>query len=84
MAAITTGRTSIFIAHRLSTIVDADQIMVLKHGRIIEKGTHHSLLSNPDSYYAELWANQHKVALGDAMATDEMLSSGGPDEEEEI
>ncbi|XP_072022465.1 iron-sulfur clusters transporter ABCB7, mitochondrial-like [Amphiura filiformis] len=67
MSSITKGKTSVFIAHRLSTIVDADQIMVLKHGRIVESGTHYSLLSNSNSYYAELWTNQHKVAMGDAI-----------------
>lgn len=61
MQQITKGRTSLFIAHRLSTILDADEILVLKHGRIVDRGTHHSLLSKKDGYYAELWANQNRV-----------------------
>ncbi|XP_076352040.1 ATP binding cassette subfamily B member 7 isoform X1 [Tachypleus tridentatus] len=54
------GRTSIFIAHRLSTVVDADDIVVLEGGRVVERGTHHSLLSNPDSLYTHLWFKQHE------------------------
>ncbi|PIK34961.1 putative ATP-binding cassette sub-family B member 7, mitochondrial [Apostichopus japonicus] len=62
MKQISTGRTSLFIAHRLSTILDADEILVLKHGRVVDRGTHHSLLSNPNGYYSELWANQNRAA----------------------
>jgi ABC-type multidrug transport system fused ATPase/permease subunit len=47
------NRTSIVIAHRLSTIVHADQILVLDHGQIIERGTHDELLSL-DRKYAQL------------------------------
>ena len=52
-------RTSLFIAHRLSTIADADEINVLKEGRVIEKGTHHSLLLDDNSFYSKLWSSQH-------------------------
>ncbi|WP_108669302.1 ABC transporter ATP-binding protein [Peribacillus acanthi] len=45
------GRTTIAIAHRLSTIQDADQILVLHHGQIVERGTHHELLNNKGLYY---------------------------------
>ena len=54
------GRTSIFIAHRLSTITDADEIFVLGNGRVIEKGTHQSLISKPSSLYFTLWQKQNE------------------------
>ena len=63
MKSVTRGRTSIFIAHRLSTIVDADEILVIDNGRVVERGSHYVLLSNPDSMYSMLWNNQNKVAL---------------------
>jgi ATP-binding cassette subfamily B protein len=51
------GRTSLVIAHRLSTIVDADQILVLRRGRIVERGTHEDLLTARGEY-AALWRRQ--------------------------
>jgi ATP-binding cassette subfamily B protein len=52
-----TGRTSIVIAHRLSTVKDADQIIVLEHGVIVERGTHEELV-NASGLYSELYARQ--------------------------
>lgn len=49
-----TGRTTITIAHRLSTIKDADQIIVMSKGVILETGTHDQLLSDPDGAYSAL------------------------------
>lgn len=52
------GRTTIAIAHRLSTIADADQIIVMSNGKIVEKGTHASLLGDPNGVYTGLVALQ--------------------------
>jgi len=51
------GRTTILIAHRTSTVRDADQIVVLKEGSIIECGTHEELLER-GGYYADLYQKQ--------------------------
>jgi len=55
------GRTTLVIAHRLSTIVDADQILVMRRGRIAERGDHASLLANGGEY-AALWRRQTREA----------------------
>jgi len=57
----TTNRTSICIAHRLTTVIDADEIFVLKEGRIVERGTHLDLLATVDSVYANLWNTQFRT-----------------------
>ena len=57
MEALMYGRTSFVIAHRLSTIVDADLILVMGHGNIVEQGTHEELLA-ADGAYAELYNSQ--------------------------
>jgi ATP-binding cassette subfamily B protein len=53
------GRTSLVIAHRLSTVRDADQILVIDAGRVVERGTHEDLLA-ADGLYAELYHTQFK------------------------
>lgn len=56
---IATNHTSLVIAHRLSTIIDADNIIVLNNGELVEQGNHEQLLAK-DNYYADLWRMQQK------------------------
>jgi ATP-binding cassette subfamily B multidrug efflux pump len=67
MAALRSDRTSFVIAHRLSTIRDADLILVMEDGDIVEQGTHTDLLSREGAYY-DLYMSQfaHPEALEDA------------------
>ncbi|OYV27948.1 MAG: metal ABC transporter permease, partial [Halothiobacillus sp. 20-54-6] len=58
---IAKNRTTLTIAHRLSTIVDADQILVMEQGRIVERGHHRQLLA-ANGVYAKLWALQQEEA----------------------
>lgn len=59
--AIAQGRTTLVIAHRLSTVMDADEILVLEQGRIIERGRHAELLASGGAY-AQMWALQQQEA----------------------
>ena len=59
MESVTAGRTSLMIAHRLSTVRNADVILVVKDGRIVEQGTHESLLARK-GYYYELYTRQYE------------------------
>jgi ABC-type multidrug transport system fused ATPase/permease subunit len=56
--ALMTGRTSVVIAHRLSTIFQADQILVLHQGRLVEAGTHEQLVARSGGHYRELYEAQ--------------------------
>ncbi len=58
---IAVGRTTLVIAHRLSTVMNADEILVLDQGRIVERGTHRSLLERGGAY-AQMWALQQQEA----------------------
>lgn len=55
---ISSNRTTLVIAHRLSTIIDANLILVMKEGRIVERGSHTQLLANVGGEYYKLWMEQ--------------------------
>ena len=62
MDKLTKGRTSFVIAHRLSTIKNADLILVMKDGDILETGNHEELLAK-DGFYADLYNSQFEQAV---------------------
>src|SRR5690606_1426198 len=69
------GRTTIAIAHRLSTLQNADRLLVMKDGRIVESGTHEELLSRPDSLFRHLVSLQSEVRRGEPRAHDDRQSA---------
>jgi ATP-binding cassette subfamily B multidrug efflux pump len=74
MAALRHGRTSFVIAHRLSTIRDADLILVMEHGDIVEKGTHDELIAAQGAYW-RLYQSQFEQAATDIDAEDALTGS---------
>ncbi|WP_051388912.1 ABC transporter ATP-binding protein [Arthrobacter sp. 35W] len=86
MAALRSGRTSFVIAHRLSTIRDADLILVMEHGDIVEQGTHQSLLSARGAYW-RLYNSQFEQAATDLDAelpADQGSQTASEDAPEEV
>jgi ATP-binding cassette subfamily B protein len=63
LSRIAAERTTLVIAHRLSTVVDADQILVMEGGRVVERGTHRELL-DAGGTYAQMWALQQQEEGG--------------------
>lgn len=74
MAALRQGRTSFVIAHRLSTIRDADLILVMEHGDIVEKGTHDELITAQGAYW-RLYQSQFEQAATDIDAEEALTES---------
>jgi ATP-binding cassette subfamily B protein len=68
MAELMRGRTTFVIAHRLSTVRNADRILMMEHGRIVEQGTHHELLA-AKGRYAELYHSQFAGRTAQAVAS---------------
>lgn len=62
MRRATKDKTSVCIAHRLSTIKDADEILILSNGKIVERGNHQQLMGNMASEYSKMWNIQQDTA----------------------
>lgn len=60
--ALKQGRTAVVVAHRLTTVMDADEIIVLDQGRIVERGSHHELMTRENGKYRCLWETQFRNA----------------------
>ena len=73
---VSKSQTTVVIAHRLSTIVNADEILVLAEGEIVERGTHRQLLSQK-GLYAQMWERQSSGFQDDERASDIMHNKAG-------
>ena len=71
---VLSGRTSIVIAHRLSTVRNADNIVVLDQGKLVEMGNHEELLGKKDGTYARLYAVNYGLPTDD----EDDIPEGGP------
>src|SRR5205823_13509380 len=76
LAKLTKGRTTFAIAHRLSTVIDADRIVVLKEGRVLEQGNHRELMAR-GGYYCSLVERQTRGLLPDGDASLERPAMAG-------
>ena len=69
MKEVSAGHTSLVIAHRLSTVIDADKIVVLDKGCVVEQGSHEQLLAL-GGHYSELWLAQQREQAEQSDSTD--------------
>ena len=76
LAEVMKGRTTIVIAHRLSTVLNADNIVVLAHGEVVEEGTHQQLIARPSGTYARFYNVQGRTGFG--LANDVAGQQSGP------
>ncbi len=74
---IAVGRTTLVIAHRLSTVMDADEIMVMDSGRIVERGSHAQLLAG-NGHYAQMWQLQQQESSADGAQGEAAASEAVP------
>jgi len=74
LSEVSADRTTLMIAHRLSTVIDADEIIVLEDGRIVDRGRHADLLAK-GSVYAAMWARQQKAAADEAARQQQLVAA---------
>jgi ABC-type transport system involved in Fe-S cluster assembly fused permease/ATPase subunit len=77
LESVARGRTTLVIAHRLSTIINADEILVLDAGVIVERGTHEGLLDRK-GVYAAMWDRQHQVDEAEETLRRALAADGAP------
>ncbi|HEY2892275.1 MAG TPA: ABC transporter ATP-binding protein/permease, partial [Dongiaceae bacterium] len=74
LSEVSADRTTLMIAHRLSTVIDADEIIVLEDGSIVERGRHAELLAK-SGVYAAMWARQQKAAADEAARQQQLVAA---------
>jgi ABC-type transport system involved in Fe-S cluster assembly fused permease/ATPase subunit len=74
LSEVSADRTTLMIAHRLSTVIDADEIIVLEDGRVVERGRHSELLAK-GGVYAAMWARQQKAAADEAARQQQLVAA---------
>jgi len=75
LSEVSADRTTLMIAHRLSTVIDADEIIVLEDGRVVERGRHAELLERSGGVYAAMWQRQQKAAADEAARQQQLVAA---------